>query len=291
MIVLDQRSPDYPVFIAELVQELRPQSLVAVTGAGLSASAGIRTFRGDEGVFSSTVFGSELTNYISVASAVRNPEQNPAFLGEYYSEYGQLLLKSLTAQPTVAHNMLNVLATNGVLIQEITSNIDGLGAKPNLVEMHGCVRTMVCGHHPPYTPTVEDAQNMAMGRYSWCQLPRMQLGDREPRTLKPHLRTFNFLYYNDPKQEDYAVLTRSTVKELTKRRIPVLMVIGTSLSKLTNGQQSTSVSNVVDSLSKKADLSICINPTPPTGKQFTHAVVESADTFFFDLFKYIRGKA
>lgn len=115
------------------------QSIVILTGAGLSAESGLSTFRDKDGIWAQY-------DYREVAT----PEgfaHNPAKVLEFYNRRRR---ESKGVEPNAAHLALARLEreyTGDVLI--ITQNVDPLhemaGSK-NLIHMHGEIGKKLCAH-------------------------------------------------------------------------------------------------------------------------------------------------
>ncbi|TCC90490.1 NAD-dependent deacylase [Pedobacter frigiditerrae] len=106
------------------------QRLVVLTGAGISAESGIKTFRDTDGLW-------EGYNVMDVAT----PEawdRNPALVQEFYNERRKQVL---SAKPNEAHLMLAELEEH-FDVQIITQNIDDLherAGSTNITHLHGII--------------------------------------------------------------------------------------------------------------------------------------------------------
>jgi len=143
-------------------------SVVVLTGAGISTDAGIRDFRGPNGVWTRNP-GAErmatLRNYLEDAdvrrAAWRSRLESPVW----------------SAQPTRAHHALVVLERNGRLHTLVTQNTDGLhllaGSAPaRVVEVHGTAHVCVCWTCGDRQPTL-------------VVLERVRAGDEDPHCSRP----------------------------------------------------------------------------------------------------------
>jgi NAD-dependent deacetylase len=131
------------------VFKINPDDRVAVlTGAGISAESGIKTFRDSNGLWEN-----------HSVEEVATPEgfaRNPELVWEFYRQRYQQML---TVKPNSGHYALKeleeYLGDNFLLI---TQNIDGLhslaGSK-NLLEMHGTIRQAFCAKCRTIYPTDE----------------------------------------------------------------------------------------------------------------------------------------
>ena len=118
-------------------------NIVVLTGAGISAESGIRTFRGAEGLWE----GHRIED-------VATPEgfaQNPGLVHEFYNQRrAQLLSPSLS--PNSAHYALVKLEKKADEFLLVTQNVDNLhdrAGSESLIHMHGellSVFCQSCGH-------------------------------------------------------------------------------------------------------------------------------------------------
>lgn len=117
------------------MRESIPESLnriVILTGAGISAESGIRTFRGDDGLWENH----RLEDVATPEAFERNPELVQRF---YNDRRSQLLSPSI--QPNAAHRALALLeqSFDGEVLL-VTQNIDDLHERAGsraLIHMHG----------------------------------------------------------------------------------------------------------------------------------------------------------
>jgi NAD-dependent deacetylase len=128
-----------------LIEEARrlvhaSNTIVALTGAGISTEAGIPDFRGPQGVWTRNPGAerlSTLDNYLS------DPEVRRA------SWQARLGAPIWSAAPTAGHLALVELERSGRLHMIVTQNVDGLhlaaGNDPGkVVEIHGSSHTTIC---------------------------------------------------------------------------------------------------------------------------------------------------
>lgn len=117
--------------------------IVILTGAGISAESGIRTFRASDGLWED--------HRIEDVATPEAFQRDPSLVQSFYNARRAQLLDGKT-QPNAAHIALGdleqALATNEVLI--VTQNVDNLherGGSRNILHMHGellkahCVNT------------------------------------------------------------------------------------------------------------------------------------------------------
>ena len=116
----------------QAIRERRPRSVVAFTGAGVSADSGIPTFRGPGGMWRN--FSPE---ELATPEAFR---RDPALVWEWY-EWRRTLIRE--AQPNAAHRALARLP--GAIV--VTQNVDGLHARAgsgDVIELHGNIFRVRC---------------------------------------------------------------------------------------------------------------------------------------------------
>ncbi len=122
---------------AAAIREAR--SIVSLTGAGISTSAGIPDFRSpDEGLWSKDPSKMMLFTDVGFAADPKG----------FYEFSRELLPVFQRARPTPAHRLLSRLDTEGFGLKcVITQNIDGLHQKAGsreVVEVHGSLNTGRC---------------------------------------------------------------------------------------------------------------------------------------------------
>ena len=115
------------------------KNIVVLTGAGISAESGIRTFRGQDGMWENH----RIEDVASPEGFARNPELVYHF---YNLRRSQLLGPEVS--PNQAHTALGRLADkfNGNLTL-VTQNVDNLherGGSPDVIHMHGELLKMKC---------------------------------------------------------------------------------------------------------------------------------------------------
>lgn len=120
---------------ASLIKEYRG-SIVAFTGAGASAEAGIPTFRGKDGLWN-RYRPEELATPYAFAT-------NPRRVWEWYKWRMSIIAK---AQPTMAHKVLANWERDGILMGVVTQNVDGLHQRAGsfkVIELHGSIWRVRC---------------------------------------------------------------------------------------------------------------------------------------------------
>jgi len=143
--------------------------LVVLTGAGISAESGLKTFRDSDGLW-------EGYNVMDVAT----PEawqRNPALVQEFYNERRKQVLQ---AEPNAAHLALAKLEEN-FDVHIITQNIDDLherAGSSNITHLHGVITLAQSDHNPNLLYPIDGAE-IKMG--ALCELGSQ---------LRPHVVWF-----------------------------------------------------------------------------------------------------
>lgn len=115
------------------------RSMIAFTGAGISAESGVPTFRGKGGLYE-TMDQSllEISRFIAEPAACWE-----AIRGIFYS----LNAEGRRPEPNAAHRVLAAWEAEGRLSAVITQNIDGFHSRAGsrkVIEFHGSTRELVC---------------------------------------------------------------------------------------------------------------------------------------------------
>ncbi|WP_395056260.1 NAD-dependent deacetylase [Flavobacterium sp.] len=171
------------------------KKLVVLTGAGISAESGIKTFRDSDGLW-------EGHNVMDVAT----PEgwhKNPALVLDFYNKRRQELK---TVKPNEAHLILADLE-NDFEVQIITQNVDNLHEKAgstNVLHLHGELLKVRSTKKENYI-------------LDWSEDLNLHDFDDKGNRLRPHIVWFG----EDVPALEYAV-------ELVQQA-DILIIIGTSL--------------------------------------------------------------
>lgn len=171
------------------------KKLVVLTGAGISAESGLKTFRDSDGLWE----GYDI-NEVATATAWR---RNPALVQEFYNLRRQAVKE---AQPNTAHFALARLQ-NDFDVTIITQNIDDLheraGSK-NIVHLHGEIFKMRSEKNQTLIYPVYDV---------------IQMGDTagDGAQLRPHIVWFE---EEVPLIEEAARITKTA---------DIFLIVGTSL--------------------------------------------------------------
>lgn len=115
------------------------KSVVLLSGAGMSTSAGIPDFRGPNGLYR-TAGITDPERIFDLAEFSRNP----ALFYRFHRAFLSLLD---TIHPTFAHRFFAALEQKNILKGIVTQNIDGLhqrAGSSHVLEIHGGVETSTC---------------------------------------------------------------------------------------------------------------------------------------------------
>jgi NAD-dependent deacetylase len=117
---------------------VKSKNTVVVTGAGISTEAGIRDFRGKDGIY--TQLGEAyVTGIIHINTFRRDPEKFYAFYRKYFT-----LPK---VRPSLAHEILAEMERNNRIQAIVTQNVDGLHQKAGnqkVFAIHGSRSRYIC---------------------------------------------------------------------------------------------------------------------------------------------------
>ena len=133
------------------MRALSPLRVVILTGAGISAESGLRTFRASDGLWED--------HRVEDVATPEAFQRDPALVQRFYNQRRK---DAAAAQPNAAHEALGRLMRDGrhqVLL--VTQNVDDLherGGAPSVLHMHGTLSGALCaacGHRWP-APMVMD---------------------------------------------------------------------------------------------------------------------------------------
>lgn len=148
--------------VSRLLQE--SNSVLFITGAGISAESGLPTYRGVGGLYHDAT--TEEGFPIEVALSGSMWHQQPHITWRHIRDIERTCRG---AQPNKAHRAIATLeTTTKKRIWTLTQNVDGLHRKAgskNVIQMHGTIQTLLCPHcgwtqevkdfaHLPETPNV-----------------------------------------------------------------------------------------------------------------------------------------
>lgn len=118
---------------------MRYSSIVILTGAGISAESGIKTFRAADGLWEN--------HRVEEVASPEGYAANPGLVQRFYNERRRQLLSD-AVQPNPAHRALARLQQEYPgSVTLVTQNIDDLherGGSPEVIHMHGELLKMFC---------------------------------------------------------------------------------------------------------------------------------------------------
>ncbi|RRN04716.1 NAD-dependent protein deacylase [Bibersteinia trehalosi] len=148
--------------------------IVVLTGAGISAESGIRTFRAEDGLWEN--------HRVEDVATPEGYKRDPELVQRFYNERRRKLFDP-EVQPNTAHLALAKLEEKlGENLLIVTQNVDNLHERAgshNVIHMHGELLKVRC----PNKGTVYDWQGDVKDedRCTCCQIPRK---------LRPHIVWF-----------------------------------------------------------------------------------------------------
>lgn len=129
-----------------LIERFRDVSSVGViTGAGISAESGIRTYRGTGGVYDDPEEGERTVEALSGDTLLRDPDRT-------WRAVAALAREALDATPNAGHRALVDIEQHVQRFALLTQNVDGLheeAGSRNVIAIHGSItatRCLGCGH-------------------------------------------------------------------------------------------------------------------------------------------------
>jgi NAD-dependent deacetylase len=183
------------------------RSVGAISGAGISRDSGIRTYRGEGGLYDDPVEGDRTIEALSAPTLATDPDRTWRVVAE-------LARQALGAQPNAAHHALVRIENKVDSFVLLTQNVDGLhrlAGSRNLIEIHGDVFATRC---------------TACRRDGKLERERLAALDRTPRCpdcgglLRPDAVLFGEMLPPDRYE--------SLVRQLIDRSPDLLIVAGTS---------------------------------------------------------------
>lgn len=116
-----------------------PNSIVVLTGAGISAESGIKTFRASDGLWEN--------HPVDEVATPQGFQRNPQLVYEFYNQRRQQLL-SKNIKPNPAHSALakfeHDFAGSFLLVTQNIDNLHERAGSQNLLHMHGELLKMRC---------------------------------------------------------------------------------------------------------------------------------------------------
>jgi len=237
---------------AQLIQEAK--TIAALTGAGISTSAGIPDFRGPKGLYVTRRYDPD--KVFDIDYFLEDPEPFFQFARDF-------LLLEEKIKPTFAHKFLNDLEKSGKCKGVVTQNIDSLhqmAGSQNVYEMHGSFwvsRCLKCGKE-----------------FSYAQMKQKLAGEDIPRcvcngVIKPDVVFFG---------ENVKYLAES---EHLAASADLFFVIGTSCVVYPAAMIPQYARGKI----------VVVNQTPVDLPNVVLTVSEDIDTFFTKVAEQLRSKS
>ena len=171
-----------------MVAITRNSKVVVLTGAGISAESGIRTFRASDGLWEN--------HAIEDVATPQAWERNPQVVWEFYQGRRRQLRE---VEPNTAHLALveleQYLGENFLLITQNVDNLHGRAGSKNLIHMHGELALLRCETCLSVFEMMEDEHLEA--DYVACQ-------ECDNPRLRPHIVWFHEMPFQMP--EIYAAV-------------------------------------------------------------------------------------
>ena len=182
---------------------------VAFTGAGISVESGIPPFRGENGLWNRYD-----PSFLEIGYFLAEPEKSWILIKEIFYDYFG------AAKPNFAHIALARMEESGLLQTIITQNIDNLhqqAGSRNVLEFHGCSRTLVCMDCATVYPSAEILLDELPPRCKKCR-----------GVLKPEFIFFgegipepaNYLSFKAASEADVFLIVGSTGEIMPASMIP-----------------------------------------------------------------------
>lgn len=128
------------------------RNIVVLTGAGISAGSGLRTYRGADGLWNEMDPES--------FSTPQGLKEDPLRVWRFYSDVREAVL---AARPNAAHRALaRMRLAPGAALTLITQNVDGLhqrAGSADVVELHGAACRTKCSNEACELDPFDDASS------------------------------------------------------------------------------------------------------------------------------------
>jgi NAD-dependent deacetylase len=173
------------------------RTIVVLTGAGISAESGLRTFRDNDGLWEQ--------HRVEDVATYEAWQRNPNLVRNFYNERRRQLF---LAEPNEGHKQL-VRLEEKYNVQIITQNVDDLHERAgsnNVLHLHGELKKLCSESDPFYIITLDD----------WEHKPEMK--DKAGYPLRPFIVWFG----------EAVPMIEPAIKLC--RKADILIVIGTSLN-------------------------------------------------------------
>ena len=129
------------------------KNIVILTGSGISAESGLKTFRSGDGLW--------LNHKIEDVCTVEAFERNPAMVHSFYNELRPIMMK---ASPNMGHRAITMLQQElpDITINVVTQNVDLLHEKAgskNIYHIHGQIDECICTNCGYVMKTLGDVES------------------------------------------------------------------------------------------------------------------------------------
>lgn len=171
-----------------------PASTVCLSGAGLSVASGLADYRGDKGTYRlNKTYKPIYYPEFLVSHAMRRRYWARSFIG--WSTVQK-------AKPNAAHRAIRDLADIGIVSSIVTQNVDSLhwapdhpgspmstpATRPNIVELHGYLRALVCTSCRTEYPRDSFQEDLARLNPAWAAFLAEAIASRALDTENPEER-------------------------------------------------------------------------------------------------------
>lgn len=159
----------------------RFKSIVILTGAGISAESGVKTFRDQNGLWEN--------HRIEDVATPEGFLRNPTLVHDFYNQRRAQLLSG-EVQPNAAHKAIADLQNNHSDVYLVTQNIDDLherSGSSQVHHMHGELlkaQCFECGSISPLLPSKKREEDFNLSEESICPSCKTQ------GSLRPHVVWF-----------------------------------------------------------------------------------------------------
>ena len=129
------------------------KNIVILTGSGISAESGLKTFRSEDGLW--------LNYKIEDVCTTEAFERNPSLVHSFYNELRPIMMQ---ANPNSAHQAITMLQQQlpEITINIVTQNVDLLHEKAgskNIYHIHGRIDECICMNCGHISKTVGDVES------------------------------------------------------------------------------------------------------------------------------------
>lgn len=242
---------------AELIKSSK--SVVALTGAGISTSAGIPDFRGPQGMYVTRKYDPERVFHIEWF------QRDPGYFFEFTKDFASTVRN---IKPTFTHNFLASLEKSGSIKGVITQNIDILhqsAGSSNVVELHGSYHSATCQKCKTHLDNLD---------YNWwCE--EMDKSQQSPVVLCHKCGGYlkpDIVFFGEP------VIAYEQAEKLVEA-CDLLLVLGSSLN-VSPASLLPRYSTATTIIVNKGQVALPASPE-------RHFVNEELDAYFIKVAKYL----